>query len=191
MKDPFVRLSLAAAKTLDSKLHGERVYDQALRSAVDELGRAVARVEWTTARKKARPAKQAHPKCSKLDRLRKAHGKRGAKARKTMEVYDAVEQRARGVCECGCGGAFGSDLDTMPEMDHFWGRAREESVESCWMLRAQCHREKTGNKPDRKTWLKKFYTHCVVFEYSGQLGKCIDKLESERDIARAAEVSRG
>jgi hypothetical protein len=56
-------------------------------------------------------------------------------------------------------------------MDHFWGRAREESVESCWMLCPRCDARKTENKPSRAQWLINFGQHCASYEYRGQIEK--------------------
>lgn len=196
MADPFVKLRLNDAISVRDSMPGwdNLPHGRALQSAIAAAEReraweAKRDADWQ--RRKPLPQPQAHPKPSKLDRIRKAHGKRGAKARKTMEVYDAVEQRAGGVCECGCGGAFGSGLDTMPEMDHFWGRARKESVESCWMLRAKCHREKTSNKPSRDFWLIRFGRHATQHGYREQFARCSREIEAESLVSRAAEVSRG
>jgi hypothetical protein len=49
--------------------------------------------------------------------------------------------------------------------DHFWGRARAESVESTWMLCPHCDLEKTDNKPSRIEWLNEFWDHCEWFAY--------------------------
>lgn len=104
-----------------------------------------------------------------------AHAKpRPTKAEKqeeTSAIREACLKRAAGKCECGCGQYLGPAvgdpaymmLTTMPELDHFFGRGRgrpPQSVETCWILRADCHREKTNNRPDAATWLRKFITHC-------------------------------
>lgn len=143
---------------------------------------------------KRRPAlpPQRFPKPDPADRERKHHEKHGRKARKTMAVYDAVATRAAGMCECGCDRALGDVLSfyAAPEMDHFWGRARAESVETCWMLRAECHRDKTNNRPDRREWLGRFAQHCLRYEYRTERRRALDRKDSLDDIEAAAEVSR-
>lgn len=71
--------------------------------------------------------------------------------------------RSAGNCECGCGYALtegGGLQNGTPELDHFFGRGKvKQSVETCWILRADCHREKTNNRPDAATWLRKFIEH--------------------------------
>lgn len=103
-----------------------------------------------------------------------AHAKpRPTKAEKqeeTSAIREACLKRAAGKCECGCGQYLGPAvgdpaymmLTTMPELDHFFGRGRgrpPQSVETCWILRADCHREKTNNRPDVATWLRRFLAH--------------------------------
>jgi len=77
-------------------------------------------------------------------------------------------ERAAGRCECGCGVYVGTEA---LHLDHFWGRAREESIESCWMLAPRCDRDKTENKPTRRAWLAFFAAHCLRNGYREQMLK--------------------
>lgn len=85
-------------------------------------------------------------------------------------VYKAVAKRAGVMCECGCGRSFGQFFG-MPTVDHFWGVARSETVESCWRLRWDCHRQKTESIPTRSAWFAKFISHCDRYGYSEQANK--------------------
>ena len=208
MRDSFVKLRLKDARTIADPIRRPAASYE-LELALRRLDDLIAATEKLSARKKARPLNQRHKKPSKLDRLRKAHGARGAKARKTMEVYDAVEQRAGGVCECGCGMPFLQTLAGAPEMDHFWGRRatgdRAESADTCWMLRSECHERKTNSKPSRQFWLIRFRNHSERFGsdlqaalVSGLLDaiRIQDRLDEARvaragEAVRASEVSRG
>lgn len=94
------------------------------------------------------------------------------KRAETRRIYDACLARAGGYCECGCGGvldvipegvAWDSRRSSGPEMDHVFGRGKgrpPQSVETCWILRTDCHREKTNNRPDAAAWFRKFMAHC-------------------------------
>jgi len=79
-----------------------------------------------------------------------------------------VAARAGHFCECGCGQRFSDvGLTGNRTMDHFLGKARSESVETCWMLRRDCHLNlKQQNKPSRAYWLRLFINHCERFGYS-------------------------
>jgi 5-methylcytosine-specific restriction endonuclease McrA len=76
-----------------------------------------------------------------------------------------VIARDGGVCQ-GCRAKAGT------EMDHFWGRGREASVESCWMLCRECHHQKTFNVPSRLAWIQGFRVHARGHKYKAQLVKC-------------------
>lgn len=78
-----------------------------------------------------------------------------------------VAVRAKGKCEA-CNANAGESL----HWDHFWGRAREESVESTWMLCPRCDREKTENAPTRAYWIGLFRQHCQGLGYGIQEDKC-------------------
>lgn len=98
---------------------------------------------------------------------KKTERKRKSKTVETKRIRKAVAKRAGLVCECGCERWF-KGFDGAAQMDHFWGKAREESVESCWMLRAQCHDQKTTNTPNRMTWLRLFEAHAKKHGYAEQ-----------------------
>lgn len=114
-------------------------------------------------------------------------------ARQATEAVDAIHarkavrkacaDRAGGCCE-SCGTRRGEAL----HMDHFWGRAREESVESCWMLCARCDREKTENVGGRVEWLRRFGAHAALHGYREQETKVDAALALER--AQHREIAR-
>lgn len=87
----------------------------------------------------------------------------------------AVVERAGGCCEA-CGVRRGAAL----HWDHFWGRAREESVESTWMLCPRCDREKTDNDPSRLRWLVLFLAHVELHGYAEQAVKAEGAIALER-----------
>lgn len=91
------------------------------------------------------------------------------------ETRRHVSDRAAGLCEA-CGARRGAAL----QWDHFWGRDREESVESTWMLCAHCHRAKTDNDPSRITWLWSFYEHCRRLGFAAQAAKAGKAIQFER-----------
>ncbi len=136
----------------------------------------------------------AFPKPTKPEGKAKKTGKRKAKAdRFTGDVYREVNRRAGGMCECGCGNFVnaGRMLDSAQQMDDFWGGARHESAEECWMIRADCHRAKTDNRPSRMEWLRRFESHCRLYGFKEQVDRCRREREAEELIRQAAEVSRG
>jgi hypothetical protein len=106
-------------------------------------------------------------------------------ARRAGEASDAradrkairaeVARRAGGCCEA-CGARRGAAL----HWDHFWGRAREESVEGTWMLCPLCDTEKTENRPSRVWWLRRFRRHVLDRAYSAQALKVDRALALER-----------
>lgn len=99
----------------------------------------------------------ARPKRSvKLARSRKAAKKR-TKKQEAADIRGAVMKRADGRCECGCG-ELAHPWDPL-ELDHFRGRGRSETVESCWALRASHHKKKTLSEPSAAYWLKSFINH--------------------------------
>jgi hypothetical protein len=86
----------------------------------------------------------------------------------TRAVRAAVVTRAAGRCEC-CGGEVSVSRG---HMDHFFGRARSELVETCWFLCSSphgeggCDEKKTANKPTRLFWLLRFKRHCALHGYA-------------------------
>lgn len=89
-------------------------------------------------------------------------GRKKTKREGRAEVRLAVMERANGSCEYCRADSLLSDL----ELDHMFGQARSESLETCWALCRYCHREKTNNRPDAEFWLREFITHCGTFGYS-------------------------
>jgi hypothetical protein len=108
--------------------------------------------------------------------------KRKTKAERRQEMRAAVVARADGRCECPVNGPDG--IERCPgyasEWDHFWGRAREESVESTWMLCGACHYRKTNNMPGRLAWLARFQFHAREHLYDAQAAKCAAAMALEQ-----------
>lgn len=87
----------------------------------------------------------------------------------TSEVRRMVMLRAAGQCEARAirGGLHTFRCRTQgSEFDHFFGRARSESVETCWFLCTACHRLKTENKPSSAWWLEAFLSHAELYGYT-------------------------
>lgn len=121
------------------------------------------------------------PKRSKAPTRQRREAKRQSRRERTAEVRAAVMERAGGICECGCGTEFREpSFNYSPQLDHFRGRARGESVESCWALTAYCHEQKTRNEPDAAAWLRKFAAHCRRHGY-----------DREAQLAEARLSARG
>jgi len=107
-------------------------------------------------------------KCEFAPPTRSRKPSKEEKRDETSVIRAACYERAAGVCECGCGrpahhdaAALRIDWNAQAELDHFFGRGKvKQSVETCWILRADCHREKTNNRPDALVWLQKFIGHC-------------------------------
>jgi hypothetical protein len=142
---------------------------------------------------KVRPLRRkrtAEEKASKAAKL----SKRAARHRRTSDVRIPVMKRAGLVCECGCKRWF-KGFAGAATMDHFFGKARAESVETCWALRADCHAEKTDNKlhgkTDRAAWLRKFIAHCDRYGYSAAAEEARAELESQAILAEAAALTGG
>lgn len=117
------------------------------------------------------PKKREATRAKRKARESKAKTKREA----TSEVRAAVMARADMECECGCGQWFGGLLGAA-ELDHFWGKARAESVETCWALASHCHRLKTNNNPSARHWLLRFHAHCENHGYTTEAARARDRL---------------
>ena len=137
----------------------DRIIEWAAEQGHEPARRLMASKE--RAKAEARRRSRARPRAPDR-KAAKAEGK----VRCRREVRDACVRRARGRCE-QCGDWQGPDL----HLDHFWGRAREESVESCWMLCPGCHEDKTNNRPNRGEWLFAFGIHCKGLDYAEQVAK--------------------
>jgi hypothetical protein len=94
-------------------------------------------------------------------------GKTPAERKATSDVYLAVEARAAGRCEA-CGSPFDERLHA-PKFDHWLGgsgrRAKEQRVETCWMLGWICERARTHNRPSAAYWNRLFEEHCKKHGY--------------------------
>jgi 5-methylcytosine-specific restriction endonuclease McrA len=111
----------------------------------------------------ARRKGEREPRSTGPTRLDRKDAERIARA----AVREVCVERAGGRCEA-CGEIHGAAL----QMDHFWGRARDESIQSCWMVCPKCHFDKTNNRPSRGVWLGGFSLFCERYGYAGELAKC-------------------
>jgi hypothetical protein len=146
-----VRISLKAARELLKVAHLNDPFRPESSRAQDELSAAIDRATRASAtRRKLRQPKEE---------------KRAAKRAATSAVREAVLERAQGTCECGCGEPFTFGISGLATMDHFEGKARSESLETCWALRWACHNRKTNNYPDAAFWLESFIAHCDKHAY--------------------------
>jgi Arc/MetJ-type ribon-helix-helix transcriptional regulator len=127
----------------------------------------------------------------KAARVRRTQ-KKATKKAATALVREAVFARSEGTCECGCERPFslGLRFDGIAEMDHFEGVARSESVETCWMLRADCHRRKHRDA-DPNSWRAKFINHCLRHGYRKTAEKVGAMVAADALIAEASSLSHG
>jgi 5-methylcytosine-specific restriction endonuclease McrA len=115
------------------------------------------------------PKRIASRKASKAKRETRAKTKRDESA----GIRALCMLRAAGRCEhCGY---VAPDWEPL-ELDHFFGRARVESVETCWMLCRGCHRRKTNNDPVPSVWLELFAFHAEKHGYSDAARRARDRL---------------
>ena len=154
MSPQRVSLSRRDAEALLDLVEG-RIGVQMFResAAVGRLRSALKPSPTRTAAKKERRAERAEKKATKREQR--------------ADVRAAVMARANGICECGCGHRLDEDgFLFRPEMDHFFGKSRSESIETCWLLAAAHHERKTQNFPSRVAWLEKFIEHCQRHGYA-------------------------
>lgn len=151
---PRVPLSLKAARNVRAVMFMRGAMRGPEQDAYVELDRAIAKAE----RQSATRRKLAKPKAEKRATKREARG----------AIRFVVFTRSRNACEA-CGLAFTGAQPA--ELDHFWGRARAESITACWMLCRCCHRRKTANQPDRALWLTRFAAHCDKHGYTNEAAK--------------------
>lgn len=143
-----VRISLKAARVLLDYLNGA---PRAVGSvAIAELERAM--------------------KPKRSVKLARARRETKAITKKALRASVRTEVMIRASARCENCGRIESEFNHL-EMDHFWGRARAESVETCWALCNECHRWKTANNPSRQFWLMRFVGHCKNFGYEAQRKK--------------------
>jgi hypothetical protein len=119
-----------------------------------------------------------------------SHRVRKERKRETMRerwaaVRQQVAQRAGPFCECGCGAVF-SAVDP-GESDHFFGRARAESVETVWKLSRACHRQKTANHPSAALWLRCFIAHCHRHGYHAEMNRAQARLEALQLVPKSTQ----
>lgn len=128
----------------------------------------------------------------KAAKVRKTAKKR-TKKEETAEIREALLARAGGVCECGCGEQLeGSSFHWRAEMDHFFPKARtRQTVKTCWLVAAHCHRMKTANDPDAAYWLEKFASHCETYGYTSEANRARALVQSQVLIEQASQLSRG
>jgi hypothetical protein len=91
-------------------------------------------------------------------------------------VYNEVESRAAGHCE-QCGHSFGVGLKDRATLDHFEGRARSETIETCWLLCWNCHSAKGLNDPSAAYWMVRFCIHAKKHGYLETLERTLKRLE--------------
>jgi hypothetical protein len=143
-----------------------------------ERGNAEAQAE-VAERKRRRATRRERS----APRLAAKAGKRETKREARSEVRAAVVARADGRCERILGepgNVMGRCNMPGVEMDHMHGRAREESVESCWLHCVLCARAKTTNKPSRAYWLWNFGIHAAMHGYAEQVAKAERLLALEK-----------
>lgn len=127
-----------------------------------------------------RPKKSGRPQRRALK-----EGARQSRTAARAKVRDLCALRAGPLCECGCGRRF-SEFNPA-EMDHALGRARAESVETCWMLARSCHVDKTRSDPSAALWLRRFICHASFFGYHAEAEQARRRLEGI--VAMRAGVS--
>lgn len=89
------------------------------------------------------------------------------------KIRAATVARADGNCEA-CFRWVGDE----GHYDHFWGRKNApEAVDTGWMLCARCDDDKTNNRPDALTWVKRFQIHSALWGYTAAVRQCLMRLE--------------
>lgn len=98
----------------------------------------------------------------------------------TAAIWEACWARCGGYCECGCGRMAlreTGDLNSRAELEHPFSKGKgarlPQSVETCWILRADCHRDRHAARPGAEAWWEKFIAHC------------------ERQMARSNDINAG
>lgn len=165
-----VKISLKTARALMAELDSVDFVTGAGGGAYEELKRAMA-----------------PKKFIKAARVRKT-AKRATKREARQDVRGEVMKRASGCCEhCGA-----SETDFSPlELDHFFGRARAESVETCWALCRACHRRKTDNTPSAASWLQAFVTHAGLRGFADARSMAIRRFNALVLSGRVLSMTRG
>lgn len=171
-----VRISRKAASATYDLLSGADMVGHLNQSeirALEELRRALAP-------KRSKPLKVA--------RLKAKAAKKESAFQRWSRIRAEVFERAGHFCECGCGVPFGG-FQGSKQPDHFMGKARSESVDTVWALRAGCHDAKTLNHPSASYWLRKFIAHAERHCYWGAANKARERLVSEEMVEEAAKLT--
>lgn len=148
-----ISISIRDAKAIAAHLRDVPLDEMTMsaRDAAGRLAEEIARGQRAEAARKSRSTQRL--------------ARRKAKTARTSDVRTALVRRAGLYCECGCGQMF-KGPGGVPQLDHFFGRARAESVETCWLLRTDCHERKTRNEPSRPFWLERFICHAEHHGYA-------------------------
>lgn len=120
--------------------------------------------------------------------------KKQTKREETAAIREAVMDRAGDWCECGCGRVLGgSHFAYAAELDHFFPKSRtRQTVKTCWAITRMCHRDKTDNRPDRETWLRKFIAHANRHGFTRECAVASLQLEALELVDQAkAQLSEG
>lgn len=85
-------------------------------------------------------------------------------------IYKAVEKRAAGWCECGCGRQLLKNTWLWhPELDEWLNgngrRQQKRAVATCWMLTRYCHRLRQRYAGGAPLWNSLFEKHCAKYGY--------------------------
>lgn len=89
-----------------------------------------------------------------------------------VALRKAVSARAGGACEA-CSGP----LDNA-SVDHAFGKKNApEEMGTLWLLCFKCHRAKTDNHPDARTWVGRFMTFAAIHGYADSARRCQMRLE--------------
>lgn len=120
--------------------------------------------------------------------------KKATKREQRADVRAQVMARAGGQCEGRHMTANGRCLwhcaGAPLELDHFFGRGRVESAETCWALCSSCHHVKTRNYPSSAYWLERFIAHAERHGYHTEAERARARLEGIVAV-RAASAAKG
>jgi hypothetical protein len=155
----------------------------ALKAKANETRRAfglkplVARREWRSRDEVAQMFAKAPARKSRKP-------SKAARREETAAIWDACWIRCGGRCECGCGAVVMRDvldLNARAELDHVFSRGKgarlPQSVETCWILRADCHRDRHAARPSAESWWEKFIEHCRRYGYTRSIYAASGRLQ--------------
>lgn len=129
------------------------------REALEELQRALDRKPPSGLRQAGRKAKKRRSPVGDLQRREDAaRREKVAKREERGEIRDRCVSRSEGRCENPDCRRSATELYPA-HWDHFFGRARAESVETSWMLCPDCDHLKTHSDPDAAAWYRRFLRH--------------------------------